>query len=304
MQKRCTFTSLKEEKMKTLQESELVLNPDGSVYHLKLKPEHIADTVIVVGDQNRVETISKHFDNIEYSISNREFLTHTGTLNKKRITVLSTGIGTDNIDIVVNELDAAVNINLETRQLNPQHRSLNIIRLGTSGALQADIPVDSFVVSTHGIGCDGLLNFYEFDESILDKRMMDAFISYTGWGKNLPRPYIVKVSDKLITLLGEGLYKGVTATASGFYGPQGRVLRIPLAMPRLNEKIESFNFEGHRISNFEMETSALYGLCAILGHNALTICDIIANRVIKQFSKDYKQSVEKLIMLVLERLTK
>ncbi len=290
--------------MKNLQDSELVLNPDGSVYHLKLKPEHIAETIIVVGDQNRVEAISKQFDNVEFRISNREFVTHTGTLNKKRLTVLSTGIGTDNIDIVVNELDAAVNIDLQTRQIKPKHTTLNIIRLGTSGALQADIPVDSFVLSTHGIGCDGLLNFYKFDENILDKRMMEAFISYTSWDKNLPRPYIVKGSDKLEKLLGEGLYKGVTATASGFYGPQGRVLRIPLAMPQLNEKIETFNFEGNRIANFEMETSALYGLGAILGHNTLTICDIIANRVIKQFSKDYKKSVEKLIALVLERLTK
>ena len=290
--------------MKNLQDSELVLNPDGSVYHLKLKPEHIAETIIVVGDQNRVETITKHFDNIEFKMSNREFVTHTGTFNKKRITVLSTGIGTDNLDIVVNELDAAVNIDLQTRQIKPQHTTLNIIRLGTSGALQADIPVDSFVMSTHGIGCDGLLNFYEFDEKILDKRMMDAFVNYTDWSKNLPRPYIVKGSDKLEKLLGEGLYKGVTATASGFYGPQGRVLRIPLAMPQLNEKIETFNFEGNRIANFEMETSALYGLGAILGHNTLTICDIIANRVIKQFSKDYKKSVETLVALVLERLTK
>lgn len=290
--------------MKNLQESELVLNPDGSVYHLKLRPEHIAENIIVVGDQGRVEKISKHFDNIEFRLSNREFVTHTGTLNNKRITVLSTGIGTDNLDIVVNELDAAVNIDLQTREIKPKHTTLNIIRLGTSGALQPDIPVDSFVMSTHGIGFDGLLNFYEFDEKILDKRMMDAFIAYTGWGKNLPRPYIVKGSEELEKMLGEGFYKGVTATASGFYGPQGRVLRIPLAMPQLNEKIETFEFEGHRIANFEMETSALFGLGAILGHNTTTICDIIANRVIKQFSKDYKKSVEKLIELVLERLTK
>jgi uridine phosphorylase len=290
--------------MKNLQDSELVLNSDGSVYHLKLKPEHIAETIIIVGDQGRVEAISKHFDNIEFRVSNREFVTHTGSLNKRRLTVLSTGIGTDNIDIVMNELDAAINIDLKTRQIKPHHTTLNIIRLGTSGALQADIPVDSFVMSTHGIGCDGLLNFYEFDEKILDKRMMDAFVAYTGWGKNFPRPYIVRGSDKLAKQLGEGLYKGITATASGFYGPQGRVLRIPLAMPQLNEKIETFNFEGHRISNFEMETSALYGLGAILGHNTLTICDIIANRVIKQFSKDYKKSVEKLIILMLDRLIK
>ncbi len=290
--------------MKNLQESELVLNPDGSVYHLKLRPEHIAENIIVVGDQGRVEKISQHFDKIEFRLSNREFVTHTGTLNNKRITVLSTGIGTDNLDIVVNELDAAVNIDLQTREIKPKHTTLNIIRLGTSGALQPDIPVDSFVMSTHGIGFDGLLNFYKFDEKILDKRMMDAFIAYTGWGKNLPRPYIVKGSEKLEKMLGEGFYKGVTATASGFYGPQGRVLRIPLAMPQLNEKIETFEFEGHRIANFEMETSALFGLGAILGHNTTTICDIIANRVIKQFSKDYKKSVEKLIDLVLERLTK
>ena len=289
--------------MKILQESELVLNTDGSVYHLKLKPEYIADTIIVVGDQGRVKTVSKHFDNIEYQISNREFVTHTGTLNKKRLTVLSTGIGTDNIDIVMNELDAAVNIDLKTRQLKPQHTILNIIRLGTSGALQADIPVDSFVLSTHGIGCDGLLNFYKFDENILDKRMMDAFIKYTAWSKNLPRPYIIKGSDKLEKLLGKGLYKGVTATASGFYGPQGRILRIPLAMPQLNERIESFNFEGHRISNFEMETSALYGLGAMLGHNMVTVCALIANRVTNEYSVDHQQVIRNLVEVVLDRIT-
>ncbi len=288
---------------KYFKESELIINPDGSVYHIKLKPEHIAPTVIVVGDQNRVETISRHFQKVEFKIQSREFATHTGIYNNTPITVLSTGIGTDNIDIVMNELDAAVNIDLEKRVAKEKHTSLDIIRLGTSGALQPDIEVDTFVASAYGLGLDGLLYFYKYDESILDKDILDAFIEQTGWNEKLPFPYIVKASDKLLNKIAGELRQGITATASGFFGPQGRELRIPLAYPELNEKIEKFDYKGKVITNFEMETSALYALGKTLGHNTLTVCDIIANRVNRTYSKDYKKSVEELIEYVLEKIT-
>jgi uridine phosphorylase len=284
-------------------ESELILNPDGSVYHIKLRPEHIAQKVIVVGDQGRVEVVSKHFDKIEHKIQNREFLTHTGYFNGKRITVMSTGIGTDNIDIAINELDAAVNIDLEKRVAKDTLTSLDIIRIGTSGALQADIDVDSFVASTHGLGFDGLLNFYKFNDGILEDDISKAFVEYAKWGSNLPYPYVAKGSEELRNKIAHDLKSGITATASGFFGPQGRELRIPLGIPDLNEKIEQFNYNGHRITNFEMETSALYGLGKILGHNTLTVCAIIANRLAKTYSKDYKKSIEKLVELVLERFS-
>lgn len=290
--------------MKQIPSSELILNPDGSIYHLKLKPEHIADTIILVGDPHRVEMISKYFDRIEHKIQNREFTTHTGILNNTRLSVLSTGIGTDNIDIVLNELDAIVNIDLQTRQIKSQLKTLNIIRLGTSGALQRDIPVDSLVLSKYGLGFDGLLNFYSSSPTGEGwGAMTDAFIKHTNWNEKLARPYIVKASDKLLEQLGEGLLKGITATASGFYGPQGRVLRLPVSYPELNEKITTFSYKGERITNFEMETSALYGLGKLLGHNTCTVCAIIANRIAKQYSKDYKKTVDKMIQLVLERLT-
>jgi uridine phosphorylase len=288
---------------KYFKESELILNPDGSVYHISLKPEHIAPTVIIVGDQHRVASISRYFDEVEFEIQSREFITHTGYFNKKRITVLSTGIGTDNIDIVINELDAAINIDLDKRIPLDKHTSLDIIRLGTSGALQPDIEVDTFVVSEFGLGLDGLLNFYKYDDSILEKGLIKAFIDQTGWSSILPYPYIVKASEKLLDKLSHGLEKGITATASGFFGPQGRELRIPLAFPELNESIEKFNYQGHRITNFEMETSALYALGKTLGHNTITICDIIANRVNRTYSKDYKKSIEKLIQFVLEKIS-
>ena len=288
---------------KYFKESELILNPDGSVYHISLRPEHIAPTVIVVGDQHRVETISKHFQKVEFKIQSREFVTHTGIYKGMPITVLSTGIGTDNIDIVINELDAAVNIDLKKRIPKEKHTSLDIIRLGTSGALQPDIEVDSFVASAHGLGLDGLLNFYRYDEAILEKDLMDAFIKQTDWSEKLPYPYIVKASDKLLNKIAGNLHQGITATASGFFGPQGRELRIPLAYPELNHKIEKFKHNGNVITNFEMETSALYALGKTLGHNTLTVCDIIANRVNRTYSKDYKKSVEELIEYVLEKIT-
>jgi len=288
--------------MKKIEESELVLNPDGSIYHLNLLPEHISESIIVVGDQDRVHTVSKYFDSIEHRIQNREFTTHTGYFNGKRLTVMSTGIGTDNIDIAINELDAIVNIDLKSREIKKDKTKLNIIRLGTSGALQEDIPVDSLVMSSYGLGLDGLLNFYQSDD-VINEEITNAFIQHTNWGSNLPKPYIVKASNLLCEKLGKGMIKGITATAPGFYGPQGRILRLPLAFPNQNDNISSFLFNGERITNYEMETSALYGLGKMLGHNTCTVCAIIANRIIKKYSKDYKKTVEKMIQTILERLS-
>ena len=284
-------------------ETELILNPNGSVYHLKLLPEVIADNIITVGDQGRVELVSSHFDTIDFKVQNREFVTHSGTYKGKRVMVISSGIGTDNIDIVVNELDAAVNIDLKTRTVKEQTRTLNIVRIGTSGALQKDIPVDSYVVSTHGLGFDGLLNYYLDLPTINDNEISEAFIQQTNWNKNLPYPYAVKGSEMLINKIGFDLTKGITATAPGFYGPQGRKLRLTPWVEDFNQQLTDFQYKEHRITNFEMETSALYGLGKLLGHNTCTVCAIIANRVAKQYSKDYHPSVERLIQLVLERLT-
>ena len=289
--------------MSQFPETELILTADKRVYHINLKAEDIADDVIVVGDQHRVAQISDHFSKIEFKTEHREFVTHTGIYNGKRVTVLSTGIGTDNIDIVMNELDAAVNINLETRELNPTHRSLNIIRLGTSGALQADIPVNGIVVSSHGLGLDGLLNFYDNWQSINENDISDSFIKHTNWLPNLPFPYCVKASDQLIEKFKTGTHIGITATAPGFYGPQGRQIRLKAAMPDLNELLTAYKLGEYRITNFEMETSALYGLGKLLNHQCLTACVIIANRVRKEFTSDYKKSVEILIQESLQRLT-
>lgn len=283
-------------------ESELILNPDGSVYHLHLRPEQLAENVILVGDQGRVENVSAHFETIEHKVHNREFVTHTGTFKGKRFTVLSTGIGTDNIDIVLNELDALVNIDLQTRTIREKKSSLNLVRIGTSGALQGDIPVDSYVVSSHGMGLDGLLNYYAGLDLCDEPGIAKAFMKHAGWTNGLPYPYVVKASPKLLELLGHDQIKGITATAPGFYGPQGRQLRLAPALPDLNEKLGSFSYEDLRVTNFEMETSALYGLGNLLGHNACTVCAIIANRVARQYSKDYKTTVNKLISLVLERM--
>lgn len=282
--------------------SELIINPDGSVYHLKLKPEHIATNVIVVGDPGRVEMISSKFDKIEYKIQNREFITHTGIYKGKRITVLATGIGTDNIDIVLNELDAAVNIDLEKRTIKEKHTQLNIIRIGTSGALQEDITVDSFVASTHGLGLDGLLPFYKDLSKINEEELTFEFISQTKWNNEFNRPYIIKGSEDLLNKIAFDFYKGITATANGFYGPQGRKLRLELQRNDLNELLNRFSYKNLRITNFEMETSALYGLGKLLGHNTCTVCAIVANRMAQQYSKDYKTAIDKLITIVLERL--
>ncbi len=285
-------------------ETELILNPNGSVYHLQLLPEHIADNIIIVGDQGRVETVSNFFDTVDFKVQNREFVTHSGTYKGKPIMVISSGIGTDNIDILINELDAAVNIDLKTRTIKKEKRSLNIVRIGTSGALQQDIAVDSFVVSSHGLGFDGLLNYYLDLPSINDNEVSEAFIKQTNWNKNLPYPYAIKGSETLIEKIGFDQLKGITATAPGFYGPQGRKLRLTPWVEDFNQQLTDFKLNQHRITNFEMETSALYGLGALLGHQTCTVCAIIANRVAKQYSKNYHLAIENLIQLVLERLTK
>lgn len=285
-----------------IKESELILNPDGSVYHLNLLPKHIADTVLFVGDQDRVEKITKHFDKIEFSIQKREFKTQTGTYKGKQITVISTGIGPDNIDIVLNELDALVNIDLENRTIKEQTKSLKIIRIGTSGSLQIDIPVDSFVIGTHGLDLNGMLHFYKI-EGISNPKLENAFIEHTHWNPNKARPIIINGSKELETLFeSEQTYKGITATAGGFYGPQGRVLRLAIEDSSLNNKMDSFNCDGVRISNLEMETSVIYGLSKLLGHKALSLNAIIANRANGTFSKDPGQVVENLIKYTLDKL--
>ncbi len=282
--------------------SELIINPDNSIYHLNLKPDEIAHDIIIVGDQGRVEAISSFFDTIEIKKQNREFFTHTGMYKGKRITALSTGIGTDNIDIVLNELDALVNIDFETRLPKKQLTTLNIVRLGTSGALQADIPVNSFLASEFALGFDGLLNYYDFQMTSKESEMTAAFIQQSSYHPKFAHPYIVEASNPLKQKLAFDMRQGITATASGFYGPQGRKLRLNLAIPDLNEKLTAYSYQDHLITNFEMETSALYGLGRLLGHNTLTICVIIANRVAQQFSKDYHPAVNTLIKTTLDRL--
>ena len=288
--------------MRRIAESELILNPDGSVYHLNLLPENIGENIIFVGDQNRVPKVAKHFDTIEFETQKREFRTITGTYKGKRFSVMSTGIGPDNIDIVVNELDALVNIDLKIRTVKKDFTSLNIVRIGTSGSLQADIPVDNFVLARYGIGFDGMLHSYDC-EHILEKDFEDAFIAHTNYSPRKSRPYCVKNSKKIEDkLISDEIFVGVTATAGGFYGPQGRVLRLALQDPELNSKIDSFQFNGERITNLEMETSAIYGLSKLLGHHAVSMNCIIANRANGTFSKDPYKAVEKLIKYTLDKL--
>lgn len=285
----------------SIKESELILNPDGSVYHLNLKPEHIADTIIFVGDQDRVTKISKHFDVIEFETQKREFKTHTGIYKGKRLTVLSTGIGPDNIDIVMNELDALVNIDLTTRKSKDKLTELKIIRIGTSGSLQKDVPVDSFVLSTYGLDLNGMLHFYKID-GLTNPEMEDAFMKHTNWNSNKARPIIFDNSKTLEKIFGTEVHKGLTATAGGFYGPQGRVLRLPLEDETLNNKMDNFNYNGVRITNFEMETAVIYGMSKLLGHHALSLNAIIANRPNGTFSKDPGLTVERLITYTLNKL--
>ncbi len=288
--------------MNRIAESELILNPDGSIYHLNLKPEHLAKNIIFVGDQNRVPKITKYFDSIEFETQKREFRTITGTYKGTHLTVISTGIGPDNIDIVMNELDALVNINLETRTLKKEHTQLNIVRIGTSGSLQKHIPVDSFVLAKYGLGFDGMLLSYNCDH-ILETEMENAFIKHTNWNPKKSRPYIVKNSSFLEKkLVSTKVFVGITATAGGFYGPQGRVLRLPVEDPNLNNKIDSFEFNGNKVTNLEMETSAIYGLAKLLGHNACSMNAIIANRANGTFSENPYKPVEELIIYTLNKL--
>lgn len=284
--------------------SELILNPDGSIYHCNIRPENLAELVITVGDPDRVEKVSQHFDYVEFKTRKREIVTHTGTLNGKRMTVISTGMGTDNIDIVLSELDAVANINLQTGEINPEHKKLRIVRLGTSGALQKEIPVDSFVLSSYGLGLDGLLHFYEDTEKVRDLKLEKAFLAQSNWDEKKPLPYFVKGSEELINKLSSGQTNtGITATACGFYGPQGRKLRLTPSPQNINEILADFEFNGHKITNFEMETSAIYGLAKMLGHEALSINCIVANRALGEFSKDSYKSIDKMIEYALEKLT-
>lgn len=286
-----------------IKESELILNPDGSIYHLNLKPENIADTVIFVGDQNRVEKVTKHFDSIDFKTSKREFKTHTGTYNNKRITVISTGIGPDNIDIVLNELDALINIDLKTRQPKKKLKSIDIIRIGTSGSLQKNIPVDSFLLSTHGLDINGMLHSYQINK-INNTSIENAFIKHTNWSNVKAKPLIIENSKTLEKRFENyKIHKGITITAGGFYGPQGRKLRLNLQDENLNNKIDSFNYNNLCISNLEMETSAIYGLSKLLGHNALSLNAIIANRANGTFSKNPGEIIENLIKYTLKKIT-
>lgn len=282
--------------MNRIAESELIINSRGAVYHLDLRPDEIGDTIITVGDPDRVREVSKHFDKVQLKRQHREFISHTGTVNNKRLTVLSSGIGPDNIDIVMNELDALVNIDFETRQIKQKLKALNIIRIGTSGSLQADIPVDSFVASTHGLGIDNLLNFYRHDQNDEEKHLLHSFVTHTQMHGQMSHPYISSAAGSLIRHFVNGFHQGITVTCPGFYGPQGRVLRLGLKNPDLVNRLTEFRFGNHRITNFEMETSAIYGLGKLLGHNCLAINAIVANRVKKEFSKDGKAVVEDLII--------
>lgn len=281
--------------------SELVLNADGSVYHCNLLPENLGDTIFLVGDPGRVPSISGFFDRVDFKTQKREIVTHTGTKNGKQVTVISTGMGTDNIDIVLSELDAVANIDLVSKQIKPDHKQLTFIRLGTSGSLQEDIPVDSFVASSHGLGFDGLVHYYANSESLSDHPFVENFMAAVDWDKRLPRPYLAEGDAEMLKkAIDLGFYSGVTATASGFYGPQGRVLRLGVKDTALNEKLSKFRHDNLRITNFEMETSGIYGLSKLMGHRALTINCIVANRFTGQFSKDYHQSMLQLIGMVIE----
>ncbi len=283
-------------------ESELVLNADGSVYHLHLKNENIADQVILVGDPGRVEQVAKFFDTVEFSVSNREFVTVTGFFQEQRFTALSTGIGTDNIDIVVNELDAAVNIDPEERVPRPHRRRLNLVRIGTSGGLQEQIPVDSLVASSYALGLDGLMYYYNFINTDIEIDISNKLNKHLKWNTHLATPYLVAADPLMIKLLGQDMHTGITVTATGFYGPQGRRLQLPLENEQMHDLFRTFRYQDLRITNFEMETSALYGLGRMLGHRCCTCCAIIANRATGEYSGNYRPVIDRLIDKVLNRL--
>ena len=289
--------------MVTISHTDLILNPDGSIYHLHLLPEDIADTIILVGDPGRVKQVSSHFDRIELRKENREFVTHTGIFRGKRISVLSTGIGTDNIDIVLNEVDALVNVDLENRTINPNPKRLTLIRIGTSGALHSDIRPGAQIVTQIAGGFDGLYHFYNDPKGVTVPGLSQAFMNYTGWKRNLSEPYFIHASEKLLTLLsGQDQITGITLSTPGFYAPQVRSIRLDPFDKLLIQKLGSFSFNKLRINNFEMESSALYALSALLGHEAITICVAIANRISNAFLEDYKPAIESLITMVLDKL--
>ena len=287
--------------------SELIINSDGSAFHIHIKPEELADNVILVGDPGRVDMIADLLDELEFRHASREFVSVTGKRNGKRITVLSHGIGPDNIDIVMTELDALANIDFTTREVKPVHRALNILRIGTSGALHADIPLGSFILSHISVGFDGVMNWYANRDKITIPAVEEAFKAHMNWEKTLPSPYFVKASDKIVNLMRDVTLQGVTISAPGFYGPQGRVVRIPLAMPDMLERIESFRFEEggvpYRITNFEMESAPLAGLAAHLGHHACTVCCAIANRYLQSSNPDYKPFIRRLAEVAVDRIS-
>ncbi len=288
---------------KIFKESDLIINTDGSIYHLVLKPGEVADTVLVVGDPARAGYIAGFFDSVQVTGKNREFTSYTGYYNGQRFTVMSTGIGTDNIDIVINELDALVNIDFETRKLKEERTVLKIIRLGTSGSVHPDVPAGAMVLSTHGLGIDGTMPFYAGMDQVTDREMTEAFIRQTGWPAHLPRPYIVEGDAELIARLDHGPAKGITVTAPGFYASQGREIRIGSSFPEMMKRVSAFAHQGHHVVNFEMETSALYGLAKLLGHRAASVCIILANRVKGTYSDRYKDHVKDMVTYVLDRLS-
>lgn len=286
---------------KTIPASELPLQSDGAIYHLNLHPEELADNVVLVGDPGRVAMISGMFDTVEVRKQNRELITHTGTYKGKRISVISTGMGTDNIDIVLNELDAVANIDLATRTLRDGHRALNLVRIGTSGSLNPDIECGGFVASAFGLGIDGVLHYYD-TEDLIREDLVEAFVQHTGWSSRLPYPYCMPASPVLLDRVAFDMAKGITISAPGFFGPQGREVRAKLKYPELNRKIETFDFQGNKVTNMEMECSAIYGLGSLLGHHPLTVCLIIANRVTGKFLDSYHDRMEELCHTVLERI--
>lgn len=284
--------------------SELIINKDGSIFHLHLRPEQIATTVILVGDPGRVNLVAGFFDSVEHHVSSREFVTKTGYYKGKRLSVVSTGIGTDNIDIVVTELDALVNMDFETLKPKAQHTELNLVRIGTSGGLRKEIPVNSFLLSEKSIGFDGMLNFYADRDKVADLDFEAAFTEHMNWNKKLAAPYVVDASKRLFKkLYSEDMISGVTVSANGFYGPQGRVVRLETADPALNDKLATFAYKDYRITNYEMESSAIFGLAKLLGHQAACVCLIIANRILKEANANYHPKVVALIELILEKLT-
>ena len=288
--------------MQRIAESELIINRRGAIYHLNLRPEELATTIITVGNPDRVQEVSKHFDNLEVQQKYREFVSHTGVIGKKRLTVISTGIGTDNIDIVLNELDALINIDFSTRLVKEQLTPLRIIRIGTAGSLQTSIPIDSFVSSTHGLGLDNLLNFYRLEHNDEENQLLQAFTTHNQLHNDLCQPYISGANPSLLKHFVTNFHQGITVTCPGFYGPQGRILRLGVKNPGLINRLTQFSFGQYRIANFEMETAGIYGLGKLLGHHCLSLSAIVANRMHKEFSKDANALVEKLIKQTLETI--